>query len=196
MIKKRFFLLFLTGIMIGTTACTLPFNKDTDVEDTDEVEVISVDVNTDIPNITTMNKSEILSMSAKEVKDSVETYLPSYKEIYKIDTNKTMTDDDWLSLRNIICIQFYGNDTLSTAESADTDNTDENAIYYSPTRKSIENMSTLEFGTYLNGMYTYMYGEDYLKKNNLDFTTYDEKTLQELKKNFINSIPEETTKSK
>lgn len=196
MIKKRLFLICLTGVMLGTTACTLPFGNKADDTVEDEIEVISVDVDTSIPNITTMNKSEILSMTADEVKASVETYLPSYKSIYQIDENKTMTDTDWLSLRNIICIQFYGSDTLSTAESADTSNDDENAIYYSPSRESIQNMTTTEFGAYLNGLYTYMYGDEYLPKNNLDFTTYDEATLQQLKQNFVNSIAVDTKSTK
>lgn len=192
--KIKSIVIGLVGMMIlGMTGCSLPFGQKENETTPDEVEVISVDVDTSTPNITTMNKAEILNMTADEVKKSVETYLPSYKTIYKIDENKTMTDSDWLSLRNIICIQFYGNDTLSSAESSDSTNTDENAIYYSPTRESIQNMSAVEFGEYLNGLYTYMYGEDYLVKNNLDFKTYDEKTLLELKQNFVNSIAVDTS---
>ena len=83
-----------------------------------------------------MSKSKILSLSASEVKQSVETYLPNYRTIYKISNSKVMTDEDWLNLRDIICIQFYGNATLDTTSSSNS--TDNNAKYYNPDKESIK----------------------------------------------------------
>jgi hypothetical protein len=155
-------------------------------EPQDEIEVISVNIDEDTPNITEMSKSKILSLSASEVKQSVETYLPNYRTIYKISNSKVMTDEDWLNLRDIICIQFYGNATLDTTSSSNS--TDNNAKYYNPDKESIKKMSASEFATYMNGLYTYMYGKDYLTSNNIDFTQYSEDKINILKQDFLNNL--------
>lgn len=183
MINKRMSVILCTSILLiaSLSGCG---TKEEIPED--EVEVISVNVDEDVPNITELSKSKILTMSASEVKQSVETYLPNYRTIYKISDSKVMTDDDWLSLRDIICIQFYGNATLDTVSSSNS--TDENAKYYNPDKESIQKMSATEFATYMNGLYTYMYGNDYLKNNNIDFTQYDEAKINILKQDFLNNL--------
>lgn len=178
--KIKIALCITTLSLISLTGCG---TKEATVED--EIEVISVNINEDIPNITELSKSKILAMNASEVKESVETYLPNYRTIYKINSNKVMTDEDWLSLRDIICIQFYGNATIDTVSSS---NSDENAKYYNPDKESINKMSSAEFASYMNGLYTYMYGKDYLKNNNINFTQYDDAKINILKQDFLNSL--------
>ena len=181
--KKR----ILISMLIISCLCFMGCQKKQEEINDDETEVISVNVNNNIKNITELSKSEILSMSAEEVKSSVETYLPNYRNIYKIDSNKVMTDNDWINLRNIICIQFYGSASLNTAEG-DSSYQDANAKYYAPTKESIEKLSLQEFAVYMNELYTYMYGQNYLATNNIDFTKYDETQLTTLKQEFIASI--------
>lgn len=49
-------------------------------------------------------------------------------------------------------------------------------------------MSASEFATYMNGLYTYMYGKDYLTSNNIDFTQYSEDKINILKQDFLNNL--------
>ena len=51
-------------------------------------------------------------------------------------------------------------------------------------KKVLKKMSASEFATYMNGLYTYMYGKDYLTSNNIDFTQYSEDKINILKQDF------------
>lgn len=186
--RKLLSLIMLIGVTISVTGCSLNFNRNKEEAPSDAVQVISVEVDESVPNITDLSKAEILGLTASDVKKSVETYLPSYRTIYKIDDNKTMTDADWLSLRDIICTQFYGDAKLGTATAQVGFDDDKNAIYYAPVKSSIEAMSLVEFGNYLNGLYTYMYGDQYLTKAGIDFKTYNADVLQSLKTDFLRSL--------
>lgn len=187
--KKRAIVFSLLAITtISMTGCSFNFGREKEDVVEDTVNVITVEVDENTPNITEMSKSEILAMTSEDVKKSIETYLPSFRSIYKISENRTMTDDDWISLRNIICTQFYGDAKLGTATPEIGYEDDKNAIYYAPTKASIEAMSLAEFGAYLNGLYTYMYGDNYLSTANIDFTTYDAATLQQLKTEFLQGL--------
>lgn len=158
-------------------------------ESTEIIEEISVTKDSSIPNIIELSKSEILSMTAEEVKDSVEEYLPNYRTTYKIDVNREMSEEDWLQLRDIICIQLYG--SLLDGEPAEVEadfSDDPDAIYYAPTVESIEEMDLENFAVYLNNMYAYYYGDNWLEENNLDFTKQDEQFLLDQKQELIKTL--------
>ena len=182
--SKLFVILTVVAGILSLSGCKKEVPK---TEDT--TEVISVIIDENVPDITEMNKAEIMAMTAGDVKKSVETYLPNYKSIYKIDDNKVMSDNDWLTLRDIICIQLYGTTKLGEASVSDNNlANDPNAIYYAPSKASIEAMSTGEFAVYMNNMYIYYYGEDYLIKNNIDFTKQNDETLQTEKKKLLDTL--------
>lgn len=161
-----------------------------EVEETEKVETQTISIKIDdIPNIMEMSKEELLAMKPKEVKASVEAYLPNYRETYKIDENTEMTDEKWLLLRDIICTQLYGSSTIE-AEANEEFSEDANAIYYAPTYESIEAMPLEEFRKYLNGMYAYYYGEEYLTQNGMDFASeaMPDEEIQKLKTELLEQI--------
>lgn len=167
--------------------------KEVEPEATEVVEEISVVKDASIPNIIELSRTEILAMSATEVKASVEEYLPNYRATYKIDADREMTDEDWLQLRNIICIQLYGSLLDGEPSEVEADFSDDpDAIYYAPTVQAIEEMDLENFAVYLNNMYTYYYGDDWLKENNLDFTTLNEQQLLEQKQKLIDTLSGQT----
>lgn len=167
-------------------------NEDEVIEETETVETFEVTKNSDIPNIAELSKAEILAMTAEEVKESVEEYLPNYKEIYIIDDDYEMTDDDWLELRDLICIQLYGSALEGVPDEVQEDySSDPDSIYYAPTVESIEKMSLSDFAVYMNDLSTYYYGDDFLETNGLDFTTMSDEQLMEQKNDLIAMLEEQ-----
>lgn len=186
--KKRIIISSIISILVISSLVGCNNKKNENIEHT--TEVISVEIDKNTPNITEMTKEEILSLSAEQVKLSVETYLPSYKTIYKINENRVMSNDDWLLLRDIICIQFYGDTKLGEpGTTIETDDPD--AIYYAPNVEDLEIMGPKEFAIYLNNAYKYLYGNI-----ETDFTTLDEESILQLQAEFIKNLKENDTLNK
>ena len=106
LMRKKIIITMLMISCLGLYGCG---NKEEAVvEPTEVIEEFTVNRNSDIPNIIELSKTEILAMTAEEVKASVEEYLPNYRTTYKISSTREMSNEDWLQLRDIICIQLYG----------------------------------------------------------------------------------------
>lgn len=188
--KKRLLILASLSLLLFTA---VGCGKE-EVEETETAEVQTISVEIDgIPNMMEMTKEELLAMTPEEIKASVEAYLPNYRETYKIDKDTKMTDDKWKSLRDIICTQLYGSATIE-AEANENFSDDANAIYYAPTYESIEAMPLNEFRTYLNGMYAYYYGDEYIIENNINFNSEDltDEDIQMLKDELLTQIKDGT----
>ena len=188
--KKRIVSLFLLLLITFSTTISLTAcSNEEEVEDYNET--ITTEIDSSVPNITEMSKIEILAMSAEDVQKSVETYLPNYRTIYKIDENKEMSNQDWLNLASIICLQLYGSTTVESEVSADeTTETSENDIYLNPTYNDIEPMSLSEFAAYMNTSIDVQYGAEYREKNEIDYTTMSDEELQELKNDLLETLAE------
>lgn len=185
--KKKLITLMLVLSCVGLVGCGR--EEEAEPEATEVVENISVERNTEIPNIVQMAKEDILAMTAEEVQASVEEYLPSYRRTYKIADDRVMSTEDWLQLRDIICIQMYGSLLDGKpAEVEDVFGDDPDAIYYAPTVESIEEMDLQNFAVYLNNMYTYYYGEDWLRENQMDFTVQSDEVLAAQKEELIKTL--------
>ena len=181
--KKRIVSILLLLTIVCTSLVSLAAcGKEEPVEEAYE-ETVEVEVNSDVPNITEMSKAEILSLTPAEIKESVETYLPNYKEIYRI--NKDMTDDDWKALASIICVQLYGSATIESTASTEEEVND---IYTTPTYADIEPMTLSDFAVYMNTAIDKEYGETYRTENNIDYTTLSEEQLQEEKDNLLKTL--------
>ena len=180
--KKIVSVLLLLTIVSTSLVSFAACGKEEPVEEAYE-ETVEVEVNSDVPNITEMSKAEILSLSPAEIKESVETYLPNYKEIYRI--NKDMTDDDWKALASIICVQLYGSATIESTAPSDGE---ENDIYSTPTYADIEPMTLSDFAVYMNTSIDKEYGEEYRVENNIDYTTLSDEQLQEEKNNLLETL--------
>lgn len=188
--KKRLLILASLSLLLFTAVgCG---REEVEETETAEVQTISVEID-GIPNMMEMTKEELLAMTPEEIKASIEAYLPNYRETYKIDKDTKMTDDKWKSLRDIICTQLYGSATIE-AESNENFSDDANAIYYAPTYESIEAMPLNEFRTYLNGMYAYYYGDEYIIENNINFNSEDltDEDIQMLKDELLTQIKDGT----
>lgn len=155
-----------------------------------------------LDNIT---KEILLTMPLEDLKKFVEKYLPGYRETYHIDEDVILTDEDWESLRHLIALSLFNNDTLDSESATDitleeskinTDKefieNDENSKYYAPDLNEIESMSLKTFAEYLNGMAVYYKGEN----ENIDFTQLDNESLQELKNEYIESLKNNETYNK
>lgn len=147
-----------------------------------------------LDNIT---KEILLTMSLEDLKIFVEKYLPGYRETYHIDADKVLTDEDWESLRHLIALSLFNNDSLDSEEAKEitleeskinTDKeyieNDKNSKYYAPDLNEIESMSLKAFAEYLNEMSIYYKGEN----ESIDFTQLDNESLQELKDEYIESL--------
>ncbi len=190
--KKRIVSLFLLLTIVVTSFVGFVGCGKEEEAPVAETETIEVDIDTSIPNITEMSKAEILSLSAEEIKESVENYLPNYKAIYKIDESHQMTNTDWENLAAIICIQLYGSATIEseTDSSADEGVTEEADIYSAPTYQDIEPMTLSDFAVYMNTAIDKQYGENYRGENNIDYTTMSEEDLQKEKDDLLKRLQE------
>lgn len=185
--KKAGNLLLILTLAVSMTACGK--EPESTADSTEVIEEISVEKDSSIPNISSLSREEILAMTAAEVKASVEEYLPNYRATYKIDEAREMTEEDWLQLRDIICIQLYGSLLDGTPDEVEDNFSDDpDAIYYAPTAEAIEAMDLADFAVYLNNMYAYYYGSEYLAENQIDFTAQDEQLLQEQKTKLIETL--------
>ncbi len=117
--KKRICILLSLGLILTSiTGCSFPFGK---AQDKDMVQVVQeVAVPEGETSIYDMSKNEILALSAEEVEHIVTTQLPNYRKTFKIDEDRVMSESDWLSIREIICLQLFGSaipDKTSPSES-------------------------------------------------------------------------------
>lgn len=191
--KKRLFII-LSVLCIGSVFTGCSFGREEEstetevIEDTTETISVSIDDGNSLMNMT---RSELNALTPEQIKDLVETQLPNYREIYAIDEDRVMSDDDWDQLRDIIVLQLFGPKKIKEKMNVDTSEIpeakdDPDAIYYAPTKEYLDNLSIQEFAEYLNGMYAYIEGAN--ASNAIDFTTLDEETLLEKKKELYNTF--------
>ena len=185
--KRRIISLVLFGVILVSSIVSMTACGSKEEEPTNHTEKITTEIDASIPNITEMTKAEILSLSAEEIKQSVENYLPNYRTIYKIDENRKMSDEDWKSLATIICIQLYGSATIENAESEDG-NSENHDIYTAPTYDDIYPMTLKEFAIYMNKAVDTQYGEEYRTENEIDYTTLTDEELQSQKDALLETL--------
>ena len=162
-------------------------------------EVITVSINTMTKAPTELSAVEFEKLTTPEVKEMIETYLPNYREVYGIDKDREMSEEDWLQLKDLMYYQLYGDflnsyqeelassiDFSKPFEIMGDDGTylDPNWIYYAPCSQYIKQLSVYDFGKYMNGLMAYT-GQD-LGSN--DFTTMSEEELEELRTKALNDL--------
>lgn len=191
--KKRLFVI-LSVLCIGSVFTGCSFGREEESTETevaeDTTEIISVSID-DGNSLMNMTRSELNALTPEQIKNLVETQLPNYREIYVIDEDRVMSDDDWDQLRDIIVLQLFGPEEIEEKMNVDTSEIpeakdDPNAIYYAPTKEYLDNLSIQEFAEYLNEMYAYIEGAD--ASSAVDFTTLDEETLLEKKKELYSTF--------
>ncbi len=185
--KKRIISLVLLSAILVSSIVSMTACGSKEEEPTAYTETITTEIDPSVPNITEMTKAEILSLSADEIKQSVENYLPNYRTIYKIDENREMTDKDWKSLATIICIQLYGSATIENSESEESD-TESHDIYVAPTYDDIYPMTLKEFALYMNKAVDTQYGEEYRTENEIDYTKLTDEELQSQKDALLDTL--------
>lgn len=162
-------------------------------------ETISVSINTSVKAPNAMSKDELLALSPAAIKEMVETYLPNYRAIYNIPDDKEMTDEDYISLRDLICDQLYGVEmTVENDEHTSNVNTsgidfshpdkivgddgsylDPNWIYYAPCEEYVAGLTDDRFKEYLLDLMKYWNKDDITEEN---LKNLDEDTLDSLRK--------------
>jgi hypothetical protein len=164
----------------------------TEAEATETTETIQVSVaEEDGPLLKDMTREDLNALTAEEIQELVEAQLPNYRDIFIIDEDREMSEDDWLLLRDLLVYQMYGaeettEDTTSqssVSSSVLSSEDDPDRIYFAPTVDEINAMSTQEFAEYLNSMCAY-----YNTGTDIDFTTLDENTIEERRAALIESI--------
>lgn len=162
-------------------------------------ETITVSINTAAKAPTEYTQEEFAELTAAEVKEMVETYLPNYRNVYQIEEDRVMTDEDWLNLKDLMYYQLY--DTFLYSEEAEAlsdvdfskpgeimgdDGTylDPNWIYYAPCPEFINQLSDYDFGRYMNGLMAF--GNQDMGEN--DFTTLEHDDLEILREKVLNEL--------
>ncbi len=162
-------------------------------------ETITVSINTAAKAPTEYSQEEFEKLTAAEVKEMVETYLPNYRNVYQIEEDRVMTDDDWLNLKDLMYYQLYGVflyseeavalsdvDFSKPGEIMGYDGTylDPNWIYYAPCPEFINQLSDYDFGRYMNGLMAY--GNQDMGSN--DFTTLEHDDLEILREKVLTEL--------
>lgn len=188
-----------TAMILFSICLVLSFCSCKKVETPTE-EVLNVEVDEEVATPFDITKDELLAMDAAQVKEMVETYLPNYRTQYKIAEDKVMTDEDWLSLRDAICLNLYKSLRPDKTEESEPvtdiysglDTSDPNWIYIAPTAEYIEGLSTAEFAEYMNGLYAYEVssGDCEEEASEIDFRTLEEEILKELQETCILELKE------
>lgn len=189
--KKIVLALVSAAVLLSLAGC----RKEPEPEPVQETVVVEIDDS--IRNPMELTKDELLELTAPEIKEMVEAYLPNYRYVYKIDENHVMTDSDWLSLRDVICLSLYGSLRPEIEPEPEpvvyegVDVTDPDWIYYAPTLDYIEGLDDEGFIQYLNGLFEYefrtgeMVVEDGEKMPAVDFHELPIEDIQELRDEMI-----------
>ncbi len=192
--KKR----VITGLILMLSIGTFSGCGKEEPEIPTTKEVISVSINTSVKAPNAMTKDELLALSPGAIKEMVETYLPNYRAIYEIPDDMEMTDDDYLTLRDLICEQLYGvqsTETESAGAGKDSSNIDfqnydhilgadgsyldPDWIYYAPCDEFIEGLTDDRFREYIVDLMAYWNKSNITKE---DVDNLDEDGLDELRK--------------
>ena len=137
-------------------------------------EKISISISTTVKQPTAMTKAELASLTAPQIQEMVEAYLPNYRAIYGIEEGHEMTDEDYLELRDKIMVQLYGEEEVVVADvdvseidfknpseivGKDGSYLDPGWIFYAPCKEYIDTLSDKAFISYLEGLMDY-WGRD------------------------------------
>lgn len=165
-------------------------------------EVIQVSFNTEVKPPNQMSKAELMALTPKAIKEMVETYLPNYRAIYSISENYAMADDDWVTLRDLICDQLYGIEKPADEQVADAGEDesvipanidwkqpdkilgddgsflDPEWIFYAPCKEYVEQLDDEQFIDYLELLMSYWKKDDIKRE---DFENMDEEGLAKVR---------------
>ncbi len=169
---KKNILFFATLLTIGVLCAGCGKEEEEVIPTTHEK--ISVSINTSVKSPMAMTREELKNLSAPQVKEMVEAYLPNWRAIYGIPADHEMTDEDYLALRDQIYEQLYGKDEVVVASegAADIDFShpdqivgedgsylDPGWIYYAPCKEYIDTLTDKNFIEYLGDLMEY-WGKD------------------------------------
>lgn len=185
--KKKLVLGLLLGLSVFFVGC-----GQQPVVEPDTEEIIEVSINTTVKSPMDLSKDELINLSAEEIKEMVEIYLPNYRDIYGISEETVMSDEDWMNLRDLMVYQLYGVvvstykdylraniDWSKPFEIVGDDGSylDPDWIYYAPSREYIAGLSTEEFANYMHDFMAY---NGYEEENN-SFLDLSEEELENMR---------------
>lgn len=174
--KKIILLCLMIIPIISLTACDTQLEEiGTEiVENQNNIEDIPFDI----------TKEELLSFDWQQSKEFIETNIPNYREVFIIDADKELTEDDWIALRNILSISLFKSAVLETPEEEPPISNGEDEIteiiannydgvapeikkeiqnymeYGFITKQDVDNMSMDEFKEFLPKYYSWALGSD------------------------------------
>ena len=121
--SKILFCILCAFLLIGCSKNTKTDIIKTDIENksvsTNQIEKIDNNRNdefadldlTNCPDPYHMSKEEFDNLSISDIRKIAAVYITNYRQTYKIDSNKEMTDSDWESIKSIMRYQLFGAET-------------------------------------------------------------------------------------
>ena len=61
-----------------------------------------------VPDLETITEEEFASLDTNQFRAFIAKYSPEYRAVYGIESNKQMTDEDWLSLKYLVNYRLFG----------------------------------------------------------------------------------------
>lgn len=61
-----------------------------------------------VPDIDTITEEEFAAMDTDQFRAFIATYSPEFRSVYGIESDKIMTDEDWLSLKHLVNYRLFG----------------------------------------------------------------------------------------
>lgn len=208
---KRFKILFCilcTFLLIGCSKNTKTDIVKTDIENksvsTNQIEKIDNNKNdefadldlTNCPDPYHMSKEEFDNLSISDIRKIAAVYITDYRQTYKIDSNKKMTDSDWESIKSIMRYQLFGaeiNTELSEEEKEELvkSTISENEIQYVfPKAEDLKKMSTQEFALWFNEACKY-YAKGNYNAECIDLTKLTDEQIKEVQDKFVKGLQNE-----
>lgn len=80
-----------------------PFDPDHEFDDITEAQLAAVPKLDD--NLT---EEQFLALDTNQFRAFVKKYVPKYRTVYNVESNKVFTEDDWNSLKALMCYRLFG----------------------------------------------------------------------------------------
>lgn len=174
--RTKALILFLI-IATSFSGCSLFPKKDVVEEiEKDVISIIEINQETSIfLDRLPKTKEDLYALSLEEFKNMIETCIPNYREYFKVDENRILSDEDWENFRTILSIKLFGSPMYISNELNETE------IYETPTKEFLMNLSKEEFVEYLTNLQEYLHPES----DKIDYSVFAAEELEAIRTSLI-----------
>lgn len=211
--KKRFATILAILCTLSLTGCTFFPKATEEVKDviSEVAQINQVDV------LSQLTKNELLTFTWEETRDYFELNIPNYRDVFLIESDKELTEDDWIALRNVLSVSLFksAEPDVDETEGIDSSKLQEDQIseiignnyegvsedtkqelkdydtYAGITSSEIIDMSMEEFQVFMKGYYVWVGGtsEEYEKS----LATLEPEQWEQVKEEFAKILLEAAT---